>query len=477
MYNEHINHRILVVDDSPAIHSDFVKILTHQSDDETDWIESEIFGGSDSDSPAESTNRPFLVDSAFQGQEGLERVRQAHENGHPYALAFVDIRMPPGWNGVETIEKMWEVDPRLQVVLCSAYSDYPWEEIGRRFHSRDGLIILKKPFDIEEVLQISHTLTKKWTLHESEQRQLDALEVLVAQRTHELNEINASLKREIEQRLRAESELRLAQKLESIGQLAAGISHEINTPVQYVGDNVHFIRSAFEELEAVRIALRNACEVLSECTDRNDVMDGILTIEDELDIEELTSSIPESFEATLEGLERIAKIVQAMKEFGHQDSGVKSQVDINRALLNTLEVARSEYRYVADVSMAFGDIPLVECLHSEMNQVFLNLIVNAAHAIEDVVRDTGERGKMTITTSTVDGHVLITIADTGSGIPEEIRPRIFDPFFTTKEVGKGTGQGLAIARSVVVDKHQGTLTFETEVEKGTTFLIQLPITN
>jgi len=164
-----------------------------------------------------------------------------------------------------------------------------------------------------------------------------------------------------------------------------------------------------------------------------------------------------------------------MKDFAHPESKEKAAADLNKALLSTLTVARNELKCVADVETDLGDLPLVVCNISDLNQVFLNLLVNAAHAISEVVKGSGEKGKIRVRTVAEDNTVLVTIADTGCGIPEGIRTRVFDPFFTTKEVGRGTGQGLAIARSVVVERHKGTLTFESEVGKGTTFYICLPL--
>ena len=177
----------------------------------------------------------------------------------------------------------------------------------------------------------------------------------------------------------------------------------------------------------------------------------------------------------MEGVTRVATIVKAMKDFAHPEHNQKMAVDLNRALTSTLVVARNELKYVADVETAFGDLPPVECHVGDMNQVFLNLLVNAAHAIGDAVNGSGQRGKIGIRTWCEGDWVRISISDTGCGIPEAIRARVFDPFFTTKTVGRGTGQGLAISRSIVVDKHGGTLTFDSEVGRGTTFSIGLPV--
>ena len=195
------------------------------------------------------------------------------------------------------------------------------------------------------------------------------------------------------------------------------------------------------------------------------------------DLDYVLPEIPKAIQQSLEGVERVATIVRAMKEFSHPGTGQKSAVDLNHAIESTITVARNEWKYVAEVVTHFDPkLPPVPCLAGEFNQVILNLIINATHAIADVVGDGGNaKGTITITTRQDQDWAEIRVQDTGAGIPEKIRNRIFEPFFTTKGVGKGTGQGLAISRSVVVDKHGGTIAFETEIGKGTTFIVRLPI--
>ncbi len=185
--------------------------------------------------------------------------------------------------------------------------------------------------------------------------------------------------------------------------------------------------------------------------------------------------MPKSLERSLDGLSRITKIVGAMKEFSHPGQEEQSQADLNRALDATLTIANNEYKYVAEAETDFGELPPVSCHVGDLNQVFLNLLVNAAHAIENVVGDSGERGRIQVRTKRDGDHAVIEVQDSGSGIPENIRDRIFDPFFTTKEVGRGSGQGLAIAHAIIVDKHGGSMTFESELGQGTTFFIRIPI--
>ena len=261
--------------------------------------------------------------------------------------------------------------------------------------------------------------------------------------------------RDVAEREKIESEVRLAQKLEGVGQLAAGIAHEINTPMQYIGDSIHFLRRAFDDL----------LQLLAEHQETSE------------QFAHLRHRAPRAFERTIEGIERVTSIVRAMKDFAHPYSDEKIPVDINQALATALVVSRNEYKYVAEVKTSLGEIPEVPCRAGEINQVFLNLIVNAAHAIGEAVRGTNVQGTIEVSTS-IDSDdknmVVVQIKDTGTGIPESIRNRIFEPFFTTKPVGKGTGQGLAISRSIV-NKHGGSLTFESTEGCGTTFFVRLPL--
>jgi signal transduction histidine kinase len=274
---------------------------------------------------------------------------------------------------------------------------------------------------------------------------------------------------------RLENELAQAQKLESVGRLAAGVAHEINTPVQFVSDSVSFVREAMDDLSQIVDRYRELRAATEQGADVVAAAKAAEEAEDDADLDYIMENAPVALDRARDGLGRVAAIVRSMKEFAHPDRKEMTQVDINQAISSTLVIATNEYKYVAEVETAFGELPSVNCYAGEINQVVLNLIVNAAHAIGDVVKGTPGKGRIRVSTRVLDDQVEIAIADTGKGIPAEVRARIFDPFFTTKEVGKGTGQGLAIARSVVVDKHGGTLHFETEVGKGTTFYIRLPI--
>ena len=278
---------------------------------------------------------------------------------------------------------------------------------------------------------------------ESQRREINAAHAT-------LKTVNERLTSEMQARAKAELELRQAQKLEAVGRLAAGVAHEINTPLQFIGDSLTFVHESL-----VEGAKAESLPAQAPATDTRDLVDA-LTI-------------------ALEGVSRVSTIVSSLKEFAHPERRESAPLDVNRALLTTLTVAKHEYKYVADIVTDFEEVPLVSCNTGEINQVFLNLIVNAAHAIEDVVAGKSERGTITLRSRKRGETVEISIADTGAGIRDEVRDHIFEPFFTTKEVGRGTGQGLAMSRAIVVDRHGGELKFETRVGRGTTFFVRLPI--
>jgi len=264
--------------------------------------------------------------------------------------------------------------------------------------------------------------------------------------------------------------------MESIGQLAAGIAHEINTPAQFVGDNTRFIKDAFQDL----LELNNSFIKLLHAAKEGDVSPELISEVDtsaqNADVEYLAEEIPPAIDQSLDGITRISNIVRAMKEFSHPGSKDQETADINQAIKNTITVASNEWKYVADIETSFADnLPPVTCFVQEVNQVVLNLIVNAAHAIEQANGEgAADKGTITISTRDLGKEVEIKVSDTGCGIPDDIKDRIFDPFFTTKAVGKGTGQGLSMAYRTIVEAHDGKLWVDSVKGEGSSFNIVLP---
>jgi PAS domain S-box-containing protein len=271
---------------------------------------------------------------------------------------------------------------------------------------------------------------------------------------------------DITERKETESRRHSAERLESVGKLAAGVAHEINTPVQFVSDSIYFVRDGLYELLALTDRLR-ALASRDQCN-----VNAVAALSTHLPY--LVDNLPKALERSLEGLKRVSEIVGSMRELAHPDRPEMSDTDVNHVVQTALVVARAEYKYVADVTTDLGSLPAVRCHSGELNQVILNLIVNASHAIADLVGDSGRKGSIEVSTRREGDWVRISVADSGAGIPETIRHRIFEPFFTTKDVGRGTGQGLAISHNIIVQRHGGAIDFESVVGKGTVFHLRLP---
>ena len=272
-----------------------------------------------------------------------------------------------------------------------------------------------------------------------------------------------------------EADLRQTQKLESLGRLTAGIAHEINTPAQYVNDSLEFLRDALTDYGSLIAGYREALG--RNLTDELEDFHKLLQLEDELDLEYLLEHSPNALDRAIDGLKRISRICRSIKDFSHSHSSGKSAENLNHRILETLEFSRNEYKYVAEVVTEFADLPLIECHGDEIAQVVLNLVVNAAHSIAEKNAESKELGQILIKTCRVEEEVSISISDTGNGIPLHIRERVFDAFFTTKPVGHGSGQGLALARTTVEDRHGGRINVTSEEGTGTEFTIHLPISN
>ena len=281
-------------------------------------------------------------------------------------------------------------------------------------------------------------------------------------------------KRAEAERNRLERQLNQANKMEAVGQLAGGIAHEINTPIQYIGDNLRFIKEAMGDVNQLMDAHIELLHQAEQVDLLKPKVDQVHRVADEIDFDYIKEETPKTIEQSLSGVEQVARIVLAMKEFAHPGSKQKALADLNRIVSNAVAVCKNEWKYVADMELRLApDLPQVECLGGEISQVILNLVINAAHAIAAAER--GTKGLISISSAVVGDQAEIRISDNGTGIPVSIRDSIFNPFFTTKDVGKGSGQGLAISQDIVVVKHRGRLWFETAVGVGTTFIMQLPL--
>jgi PAS domain S-box-containing protein len=280
---------------------------------------------------------------------------------------------------------------------------------------------------------------------------------------------------DVSERKRSHAELLAGRHMALLGTLAAGVAHEINTPIQFIGDSVQFLRQSCHDLLALFEKVQSLRQSAVNGQPLADAIAEAEQAEQAADLPYLRENMPEAFERCIDGLDRVTAIVRSLKEFAHPAVGEMGLVDLNRVVQNTLTIATNEYKYVAELQTDFGDLPPVTCYAGQIGQAVLNIVVNAAHAIGDVVKDSDQKGLITVRTRREGQSALIAISDTGAGIPEQVRARIFDPFFTTKEVGRGSGQGLAIAWSTVMKAHGGELTFDTKPSEGTTFYLRIPI--
>jgi PAS domain S-box-containing protein len=589
-----MSDRILIIDDNEAIHDDYRKLLQSKPiDSGLDELEALLLGGKPIENCQTNVRHSIKISSAFHGEEGLVLVQEAIANNDPFAVAFVDMRMPPGWDGLETIEHIWKVDPDIQVVICTAYSDHSWDEIAKRFPNEHRLLLLKKPFDIIEVCQLASSLMQKWRAERNTKYALHNLEDAVEARTselrHELDErrrMEAALRasesefaaifktasdgiviidedativrcnsavrkmtgksaeelagssfvsllgevkdcppekifldllekvdcrsaqelelkgdgqhvvpvlvstseffsggqrrftvtlRDMTEQKQMQRELNQAQKLESIGQLAAGIAHEINTPMQCVSGNVEFLRSCYNRLFEV---LDRYQEYLNgpelSWQERKEMMDRLNS---ECRYDHIRQQAPPAIEEAAEAVTKVIEIVRAMKAMSHPGTEEKVVTDVNQLIRSASTISRNRWKYTADLEFDLEEsLPEVLALSAEINQVLLNLIVNAADAVvEKVGQDSAIRGKIIVRTRSAKDGVIIEVQDTGCGMTNEVKQKIFDPFFTTKDVGKGTGQGLAITYDAVVNKHGGQIFVDTILGEGSTFSVWLPL--
>ncbi len=560
------NQRILIIDDNASIHEDVRKILgaPAQEDASLDSEAAELFGV-EADS---LTSVDFEIDSAFQGQEGLAKVQHALDEGRPYAMAFVDVRMPPGWDGIETISRIWKMYPELQVVICTAYSDYSWEEMIRKVGRTDSLVILKKPFDNVEVLQLAHTLTRKWTLSNRLQVHLDGLDKIVSARTQELQSANLRLRREMEEREQTEKELSRSEERFAKAFQASPIPMSIQSLVtdRYLDVNEAFLNvTGFRRLEIIsrtpteidlspdpetpmllRLQLSEERSVRNfECqmrTRKGEIRDCMVSAEafelgDEFvalvatqDVSEqrklekqlrhsqkleavgqfaagvahdfnnmltviqghasihlaannVAKDVADSLQQVSLAAERAAALTRQLLTFSRKQIVQPRVLDLNSIVRNLHDMLRRLIGEHIDLSCEFAEnLPTIHADESNMEQVVVNLVVNARDAMP-------QGGYLRIRTESLEidkahlahhsqarlGHfVCLSLTDTGCGMDADTLSHIFEPFFTTKEVGKGTGLGLATVYGIV-SQQGGWIEVTTQVEQGTVVKIYLPV--
>jgi two-component system NtrC family sensor kinase len=434
-------NRILIVDDNLAIHEDFRKVLAP-----ADSARRQLLTAEDALFEEEVMHEApavFEVDSAFQGQEALQKVQAAAAAGRPYVLAFIDLRMPPGWDGIETITRLWGVSPELQIVICTAYSDYSWREMLRKLGATDRLVILKKPFETIEVLQLAYAFTRKWELTRQARLKLEMLSSRVDQRTGELENANAELKREIQERLQAERQLRHAQKMEAIGQLAAGVAHDFNNILTVIHGHASMLLMRFgQEGDHVK------------------------------SVNEIRQSA-----------ERATNLVRQLLMFSRKQVLQFRNVELGEVVRSVSGMLRQLVgEHITLQTECDGVLPQIFADRGMVEQIIVNLTINARDAmprggsirilgkslvVDEMMAKSNPEARA--------GHfVCLSVSDAGCGMDAKAVSHLFEPFYTTKEVGKGTGLGLATVYGIV-KQHQGWIDVQTQVNAGSTFTIYFPI--
>jgi signal transduction histidine kinase len=429
-----IVHRILVVDDNPNIHKDFQTILLEENESTTlDALRDEVFGNTKSESQTRSV---FELDFASQGKEGCEKVRQACSENRPYELAFVDMRMPPGWDGLKTIENIWQIDPKVQIVICTAYSDYSWGDITERLGKSENLLILKKPFDSAEVAQLAVALTEKWNLARQASMKMEQLEQMVKERTDELTEANNQLKQEIAEREQAE--LRLAQLLKKVDNVnaelkdfASIVSHDLKAP-----------------LRGIKVL---ANWILEDCRDKFD------------------EKANEQMNLLLSRVERMHNLIDGVLQYsraGREEAKGPVQVNLEQFVPEVIDMVNPPENIKVNVD---GMPPLIECQETHMMQLFQNLLNNAIKYMDK------SEGFIKIGCVEEGNFWKFSIADNGPGIEEKHFERIFRMFqvISDKEESEGTGVGLTVAKKIV-ELYGGKIWVESKVGQGSIFFFTLP---
>ena len=429
--------KLLIVDDNPRIHEDFHKVLGRPHDTAAlDAAEEALFG---SRRPSRRADRTFEIEDAQQGAEALQLAQQAAARGVCYAAAFIDIRMPPGWDGLRTARELWAIDPGLQVVFCTAFSDYTWQDMLEHLGPSQDFLILRKPFDALEVRQLALALTEKRRLLLKNQAHLSELEEKVSQRTAQLERAKSQLQQEMTERLVLERGLRQAQKLEALGRLVAGIGHEINNPLAYVASNLEYAIAEIHE---------------ASNTHRDERLESLRAV----------------LADAAQGAERIKRIIHGVRLYSRPWEAAPTAVDLYETLRTAQVIVANELRHRASVTEHFVDVPLVVGDPNRLEQVFVNLLLNASQALPE---DSRGKGEIHLRTEMLDPNdVAIHISDNGQGIPEDQLERVFEPFHSTRPIGRGTGLGLWVCKCIL-DSLGGRIELASQEGRGTTATVIL----
>jgi len=432
------SYRILVVDDNPSIHDDFRRIFANSQlrRDDLDDLAASVFG-----LPTESSAPEFSLDHALQGQAALAQVLAAREANAAYALLFMDVRMPPGWDGVEAAARVLDNDPDVHVVLCTAYPERSWRNRVEQLPGRERVLVLKKPFDILEVQQLACALCEKWLYAQRDRARLHDLERSVTAQKGELAAAADHLRQEMASRALVESRLRKAERLEGLGRLAAGLCHEINNPLSYIVTSAELMQDELAELG-----------------------DGVPP-GNQQELAQLLNAISI-------GASRITRLVRNIRMFARHSEAAPEVVELDQAVETAVGMIQPQLLPHVEISVDTSRAVPVLGRRFELEQVIINLVENALHAMAEQRQPVP---RVAISARLVGTESMsIEVADTGPGIDDTILERIFDPFFTTKPVNKGTGLGLSICHTLIADMG-GSIDVRNREERGAVFTVTLPV--
>jgi signal transduction histidine kinase len=407
-----MTHRILVIDDNPSIHKDFQTILLEEEESETlNALRDEVFGNKSNTNTSKSV---YELDFASQGKEGCEKIKEACSEDRPYELAFVDMRMPPGWDGLKTIENIWQIDPKVQVVICTAYSDYSWGEITERLGRSENLLILKKPFDSAEVAQFASALTEKWVLARKASLKMSQLEQMVKERTEQQTE--------------------LLEKVDNINKelkdFASIVSHDLKAPLRGIKSLATWI--------------------LDDCSDK------------------LGEQANEQMNLLLDRVERMYNLIDGVLQYSRAGRTEEQMVQVN--LDTFIPEAIDMLVPPENISITIEDnMPVIKCAETHVMQLFQNLLSNAIKYMDK------PKGQIKVGCVEQDGFWKFSIADNGPGIEEKNFEKIFKMFqaLSVSEEFEGTGVGLTVAKKIV-ELYGGNIWVESQIGKGSTFYFTLP---